>query len=200
MVAPSGEPLPEPLRLPRGSVRGFLALALMGTFAYVLLQAGTAPAVLVNATVVVIAFYFGTRPHPTTPGTPDIAAVSGWRRPRVVRGLLLLGFVGLSFWFLRSDFSWSALPDPLKQLLEILGGYVLGLGLAWAFHRRAHESRWRRHLALLFRDLSAAGALGLTGFACYALATGTAGVFSGYVEQGLSLVITYYFGSRVLAR
>ncbi len=198
VLAPA--PLPEPLRLPRGSVRGLLALALMGTFAYLLVQAGAAPTVLVNATVVVLAFYFGTRTLQQAPPPVAGTAVPGWRRPRVVRGLLLLGFVGLSGWFLRTDPSWDALPDSLKQILEILGGYVLGLVLSWAFHRRAQESTWRRRLALVFRDLSALGALGLTAFACYAFVTGTAGLFGGSVEQALSLVITYYFGSRVIAR
>ena len=172
----------------------------MGTFAYLLLQTGTAPTVLLNATVVVLAFYFGTRGNPQAMPASSALAQSEWRRPRVVRALLLLGFVGLSGWFLRTNLSWDALPDALKQVLEVLGGYVLGLSLSWAFHRRAQESTWRRRIALVFRDFSALGALALTGFACYTLITGIIGAFSGYVEQALSLVITYYFGSRVIAR
>jgi len=202
MAAPPSvpEPLPEPLRLPRGTVRGFLALALMGTFAYLMLRDAAAPTVLVNAVVVVLAFYFGT--HTPLAGIAGVPAGERpiWRRPRVVRGLLLLGFVGLAGWFLRMNLSLSALPSELLEILEVLGGYVLGLSLSWAFHRKAHESSLRRRIALVFRDLSAAGALGLTGFACYALATDIIGVFSGYVEQALSLVITYYFGSRVISR
>lgn len=192
-------PLPEPLRLPRGSVHGFLALMLLGTFGYLMVSNGSVPPVLVNATVVVLAFYFGSRGFQVQTPRGQPVVESRWRRPWVLRGLLLLGFGGMAGWFLRTGLAYSALPAPLQQVLQILGGYVLGLTLSWAIHRRAHESSLRRRLALLFRDLSALGALGLTGFACYALATGVLGTLSSDIEQALSLVITYYFGSRVLA-
>jgi hypothetical protein len=190
-------PLPEPLRLPRGSVHGILALVLMGTFAYLVVRGTAAPQVLVNAVVVCLAFYFGSHAAPATPaGAPGTTPS---RRPRIVRALLFLGFAGLTAWLLRTGLFLSNVPPQLQEIWQVLGGYILGLSLSWAFHRRVHESPLRRRLALLFRDLSALGALGLTVFACYALGTGIASGFSTYVEQALSLVITYYFGSRVIA-
>ncbi len=196
MAAPSVSssqpmPLPEPLRLPRGTVHGLLALILMATFVYLLNRDSSAPVVLVNAVVVCIAFYFGTHGPTAAPGPMPT------RRPKIVRGLLLLGFAGIGGWFLYEGKPLSDLP-VLVEIWEVLGGYVLGLTLAWLFHRRVHESPARRRIALVFRDLSALGALSLTVFACYSLATGIAGGLSYYVEQALSLVITYYFGSRVI--
>ncbi len=187
-------PLPEPLRLPRGTVHGILALVLMGTFAYLVTRGASAPQVLVNAVVVCLAFYFGSH----APSQPPAAAPT--RRPRIVRALLVLGFAGMTAWVLRTGLSLSNLPPELVEIWEVLGGYLLGLSLSWLFHRRVHESPLRQRIATGFRDLSALGALGLTVFACYSLVTGIAGGFSYYVEQALSLVITYYFGSRVLAR
>lgn len=190
------EPLPEPLRLPRGSVRGLLALGLMATLGYVLLQAPTStpPEVLVNAVVVALAFYFGSH-GPSAAPVQAPSAGKGLRRPWLVRGLLVLGFGGLAGWFY-----WKGgdVPQVLKEVLLVLGGYVGGALLSWVFHRRAHETPARRRIALIFRDLSAAAALGLTAFACYSFVTGIAGTFSTDVEQALSLVITYYFGSRVI--
>ncbi len=191
-------PLPEPLRLPRGSVHGLLALVLMGTFVYILTRSAPpsqVPQVLVNAVVVCLAFYFGSRGATQAGG--GTAPVSG-RRPKIVRGLLLLGFAGLAGWFLYTGTPLGGLPSPLVEIWQVLGGYLLGLTLSWAFHRRAHETDLRRRLATLFRDLSALGALGFTGFACYAMATGLTTSLGQTVEQGLSLVITYYFGSRVI--
>jgi len=171
----------------------------MGTFAYLLDRDSSAPQVLVNAVVVCLAFYFGS--HGTAPTGPGTAAgVPGQgRRPRIVRGLLLLGFGGLAGWLLYSGRSIEGLPQ-LVEVWEVLGGYILGLTLSWAFHRRAHETDARRRLATVFRDLSALGAIGFTLFACYAMAAGLVSAFGQTVEQGLSLVITYYFGSRVIAR
>ncbi len=207
MAAPSlpavpAVPLPEPLRLPRGTVHGLLALVLMGTFVYVLTRtqaAAQVPQVLVNAVVVCLAFYFGS--HGTAASVPGTApgAVPSSGQPRIVRGLLLAGFGGLAGWFVYTGTPIGGLPAPLVEILQVLGGYILGLTLSWAFHRRAHLSDARRRLATLFRDVSAVGALGFTVFACYAIATGLSTVFGQTVEQALSLVITYYFGSRVLA-
>lgn len=195
---PVPELLPEPLRLPRGTVRGLLALGLMGTFGYMLLRTpATPPPVLVNAVVVALAFYFGTRG--ASAGTPPASAGAprGLRRPWIVRALLLLGFGGLAAWLY---WTGATLPPELLQVLEVLGGYIVGAVLSWFFHRRALETPLRRRIALVFRDLTAVGALGLTAFACYSFVTGVAGTFSTDVEEALSLVITFYFGSRVLAR
>lgn len=171
----------------------------MGTFGYLLNRDSIAPTVLVNAVVVCIAFYFGS--HGTTLSSGSAGGTpSGTRRPRIVRGLLLAGFAGLAGWFLYRGLPFDQLPPELVQIWEVLGGYLLGLSLSWFFHRRAHETDARRRLATAFRDLSAAGALGFTLFACYAMATGFSIAFGGTVEQGLSLVITYYFGSRVIPR
>lgn len=197
---PSAEPapLPEPLRLPRGAVRGLLSVALMGTFAYLLTRDAIAPTVLVNAVVVCLAFYFGS--HATSvAATPTTGTAPSPHRPRVVHALLILGFAGLAGWFLYRGTPWNQLPPVLVQVWEVLGGYLIGLTLSWVIHRRSHVSALRRRLATLFRDLSAAAAIAFTLFACYALVTGLATTFGRTVEEGLSLVITYYFGSRVLA-
>ncbi len=171
----------------------------MGTFGYLLSRDSTAPVVLVNAVVVCIAFFFGT--HGIAPAAPVPAAGAAVpRRARIIRGLLVLGFAGLAVWFLRSGFSLGSFPPELLEIWEVLGGYLLGIAVSWAFHHRAHETPTRHRLALLFRDVSAAGALGLTLFACYAFVVGVSGMVGTGVEQGLSLIITYYFGSRVIAR
>jgi len=44
----------------------------------------------------------------------------------------------------------------------------------------------------------AAGALGLTGYICFILVTGQSSVFANRTADALSLVVTFYFGSRVI--
>lgn len=194
-VPPVGE-LPEPLRLPHGSVRGAIGVLVAAAYGYVLVfEQGAVPTVLVNAVVVVIAFYFGSHATSTPPVTPGQPAP---HRPRLVRILLFLGFAGLTAWFLVHNPSLQGIPPALLAVLEVLGGYVLGATASWLVHRRAHETHIRHRLATIFRDVVAAGALGLTAYICFALITNQQGVFAGRADQALSLVVTFYFGSRVI--
>jgi hypothetical protein len=168
------------------------------TYAYLLTQRETVPPVLVNSVVVIIAFYFGSRATATAPTATPAPKQS--RRPRVVQGLLLIGFVGLAAWFLRQDLAWSAIPAQLLSVLEVLGGYIAGLVVSWILQRRVDVSSLRRRLATLARDILAVGALGLTGYLCFTLATDQMGIFGERGEQVLALVVTFYFGSRVSNR
>ena len=194
-VPPVGQ-LPEPLRLPHGSVRGAIAIVVAAAYGYALVfQKAFVPTVLVNAVVVVIAFYFGSHATSTAAMVPGQTTP---HRPRLFRILLFLGFAGLTAWFLVHDPSLQGIPTALVAVLEVLGGYVLGATASWLVHRRAHESHVRHRLATIFRDVVAAGALGLTAYICFALVTNQQSVFAGRAEQALSLVVTFYFGSRVI--
>ena len=188
--------LPEPLRLPRGSVRGGIAVVVTATYGYLLIVGTTVPTVVLNAVVVVVAFYFGSHATATPPRAPS--APPPPHRPRLVRALLFLGFLGLAGWFLWQTRTLSGIPTALVAVLEVLGGYVGGYAVSWIVHRRAHTSPLRKRLATFFRDATAIGALALTGYICYALATNQAGTFAGRTEDALSLVVTFYFGSRVI--
>jgi hypothetical protein len=168
------------------------------TYAYLLTQGETVPPVLVNSVVVIIAFYFGSRATAIVPTAAPAPKQS--RRPRVVQGLLLIGFVGLAAWFLRENLAWTAIPAGLVSVLEVLAGYVAGLLVAWILQRRVEVSSLRRRVATLARDILAVGALGLTGYLCFSLATGQMSIFGDRGNDVLALVVTFYFGSRVSNR
>src|SRR3989449_10130692 len=116
---------PEPFRLPHGSVRGTIAIFVTAPYALLLLRGGLVPAVVVNAVVVVIAFYFGTHTATSKPAVPPGQPVP--RPPRLVRALLLIGFAGLALWFLGQRLSPADVPPPLVAVLEGLPGRVRGL-------------------------------------------------------------------------
>jgi len=203
VATPLATRIPEPLRLPRGSVRGTIALIVTATYAYLLLQDKPVPSVLVNSVVVVIAFYFGSRaaagpPVPPAPGQPPTFVVPAPRRTKVVRGLLLIGFAGLAAWFFRTNRPSFGIPAELVAVLEVLGGYASGMTVSWLVHRRAHENMIRKRFATIARDLIAAGALALAAYICLSLAAGQVTVFADKVADALSLVVTFYFGSRVI--
>jgi hypothetical protein len=116
----------------------------------------------------------------------------------MVRAILLLGFLGLAAWFLGTNPLRPDLPQDLIAVLEVLGGYVSGLVVSWLIHRRAHVNLVRKRLATAARDLIAAGALALTAYTCYLLAIGQVMIFAIRAVDALSLVVTFYFGSRVI--
>src|SRR2546430_17410857 len=98
MAAVPPVPGPEPLRLPHGSVRGTIAIFVTATYGYRLLQGKLVPAVVLNAGVGVIAFYFRTHTAPSKPAVPPGQPVP--RPPRPVRALLLIGVAGPASWVL----------------------------------------------------------------------------------------------------
>src|SRR2546427_10651446 len=196
MAAVPPVPGPEPLRLPHGSVRGTIAICVTATYALLLRGGGLFPAVVGTAVVVVAAFYCGTHPATSKPAVPPGQPVP--RPPRLVRALLLIGFAGLTLWFFSQHQSVGDIPPQLVAVLEVLAGYILGLTASWLVHRRAHISSARTRLATAFRDIVAAGALGLTPHICFSFLFSRTSIFASRTEDALSLVVTFYFGSRVI--
>src|SRR2546428_2403452 len=136
-VPPVGQ-LPEPLRLPHGSVRGAIAVVVAAAYGYALVfQKTVVPTVLVNAVVVVIAFYFGSHATSTPPTAPGQPAP---HRPRLVRILLFLGFAGLTVWFLVHDPSLPGIPPALVAVLEVPVGHILWGTASSLVHRLSHAS------------------------------------------------------------
>src|SRR2546429_9139905 len=153
-VPPVGQ-LPEPLRLPHGSVRGAIAIVVAAAYGYALVfQKAFVPTVLVNAVVVVIAFYFGSHATSTAATVPGQTTP---HRPRLFRILLFLGFAGLTAWFLVHDPSLQGIPSALVAVLRGVGGYFLRAPAPWLSPRRAHEGHVRRRPAPVFPVVSAAG-------------------------------------------
>src|SRR2546428_3036348 len=145
MAAVPPVPGPEPLRLPHGSVRGTIAIFVTATYGYLLFVGRSVPAVVVNAVVVVIAFYFGTHTATSRPAVPPGQPVP--RPPRLVRALLLIGFAGLALWFLGQRLSPAAVPLPLVAGLQVPPGDVLRRTASWLLLPQAPISPVRPPMA-----------------------------------------------------
>src|SRR2546422_2309313 len=135
-VPPVGQ-LPEPLRLPHGSVRGAIAIVVAAAYGYALVfQKAFVPTVLVNAVVVVIAFYFGSHATSTAATVPGQTTP---HRPRLFRILLFLGFAGLTAWFLVHDPSPQGIPTALVAVPGALGWYIPAATAALPRSRRPDQ-------------------------------------------------------------
>ena len=117
---PKPTAIPPPLRLPVGSVRAVLALIVCGTLWYATLQGTTAPSILIDSALLVVAFYFGVRS--TAPVVPvQMASVTAKQRKvrqplflphGSVRTVLALGFLGVMGYVAVRD---HAIPQTLPR-------------------------------------------------------------------------------------
>jgi len=194
---------PSPLGLPPGSVRAILALLLCGSLWYEVLGGVALSRVLLDSALLVVAFYFGVR-STAPPGQP----VADRQRAPVkyplhlprgtIRGVLLVGFFGVIGFVWLKD---RTLDQEFALILQVLGSYIVGFGVARAVERRRRKHKRPSILAAIFRNLNALVAVSLTTYMCGVLLGGWAEAlppqYARYTGNALAWVIAFYFGSRV---
>ncbi len=188
-------PAPQPLGLPRGSVRATLALILSATFWYQSLRGDAIDPLLLDAVLLVVAFYFGVRS--TTPIPPAQPPPATWQPlflPRgIVRTVLFLGFMGvIAYTFYRQ----GGIESNLLLIGQVLTSYAAGYLIATVTARRYQRASGPSVAYAMFRHVVAVGALGITGVVCWSLLFG-APALPPISKNLLAWVVAFYFGSRV---
>lgn len=206
MAAIPGLPLPTtppkpPLGLPTGSVRAVLALLLSGTLWYEILRGRTPEPILVDAALLVVAFYFGVRS--TAPPTP-VARVAVTEEPKVrqplylprgaVRSVLAVGFLGVITYVAWRD---GRMPDTLVLILQVILSYVIGYAFSLILLRRARLGKELGRTARAVRNTISLAAIGITTGVSWAIATERFDLVPDYLQNGLAWTIAFYFGSRL---
>ncbi|HYS70891.1 MAG TPA: hypothetical protein VEM95_00545 [Thermoplasmata archaeon] len=199
---PAPEPLPQPLGLPRHSVRATLALLLCGTLWYLALTERKIPDILWESGLLVVAFYFGVRS--TAPAAPVATAATtadhvGGPQPLYlprgsIRTVLLLGFFGIV------AFDWykgRTLPDTMILILQVLTSYVAGFVLSSILIWRARRGAKPIRLVATLRHLIAIGSLGIVAAMCGTFVLGTPTWMPNIPENFLAWTVAFYFGSRL---
>ena len=188
-------PAPQPLGLPRGSVRAGLALILSGTLWYSILTDRPLSPLLVDAVVLVVAFYFGVRSSmPPAPVEPPTSTWQPLFLPRgVVRTFLLLGFVAVI------GYTWyrtGRVGESLLLIGQVLGSYVSGYAVSAIVSRRLRSGRGPSAALAMVRHAIAAFSLGITGVMCWSLTFGQPAL--PVISQNLlAWTVAFYFGSRL---
>jgi len=202
MAAPPPSPHPPPLGLPAGSVRAIIALILCGSLWYEVLKDLTVHAILVESSLLVVAFYFGARSTAPLSAAVVPAAMpvkQPLHLPRgTIRGILLFGFfVVIAFIYLKG----RPLDQPFVLILQVLTSYLTGYAFSWLVERRRRAGKGPSVAVAIWRNLNALAALGLTVYICGVLLGGWAQLipapYAGYTGNALAWVVAYYFGSRV---
>jgi hypothetical protein len=181
----------RPLRLPKGSVRALLLLALASRALLELRATHTLPRWLAATLVICAAAYFSARAS-----TPHASgAEAGRARPPLglprgtVRTLFLLA-LGYGVWFWLQDRQIEAANVPVAWiLLAFLLGVLARAVLGWV-RRPDDVATWKwHHLQALVCLLAAAGLVSIA-------AAGHGEEVAGWVQPMLAAGIAYYFGAR----
>jgi len=181
----------DPLKLPRGSIRALITLALTGILWALMLLGREVPPALAGVSLIALGHYFGFRssgPAPE-PGKAPLYLPSG-----SIRALLVVGFGVVGYFLLESGKLDASMKNRNFTLLVLVAGLIVGFvvrKLADLFtHGKTLPARkW-------FENVKAVVALVATGV--FALCC----FFPSEVasQENLALlvapIVVFYFGSR----
>lgn len=196
-IAAPPTPVPPPLGLPTGSVRGILALLLCGTMWYLVLRGRVVPELLASAVLLVVAFYFGVRS--SAAATPPVPVQTTVPQPLylprgTIRALLLAGFLAVI------GYVWiggRAIPPELVLILQVLVSYLIGFVVATLVNRRVQKGLGPGRAVNAARNLLAVLALAVSGVVCSSLLFGVPAFVPADAEKVLAWTVAFYFGSRI---
>ncbi|MEM3341457.1 MAG: hypothetical protein QW728_02065, partial [Thermoplasmata archaeon] len=167
------------------------------------------PESLVSLMLVVVAFYFGARTmtpdSDTTEKNPDEkGGFVNWLTslkdsplflPKgTIRFLMIVAFGTLAYFTYSKN---GSIPEALLQILTIIAGYILGIIITYFYHKISDKTDAK---VSVFGHVKAAITL------LFIIFINTGYIFdwsfatSGVVDRLMTLLITFYFGSRTLAR
>jgi len=186
----SGQDTPEPLYLPKGSIRAIVTILVSVSCWILVFWKRDVPSYLLSLLLTVIAYYFGFRKKVKSAEGRIYDTSARPERPLglpsgLIRILLSIGFAAAAFWLLLR----GKLAD-LKYLefIIILGGLILG-----HFFSRIIVPVKRRSLRLWVNH--GKGLLVL--IAAIWLSVSLFGeTHNQYIELSLAALISFYFGSR----
>jgi len=186
------KPIPEPLWIPRGSIRAMMTLALAITCWYLLFKGADVPDYLLGLLLTVIGYYFGFRKKMKTSESRIYDAAAKSEEPLflpagLVRFVLIAGFVATGVILAK-----AGRLGEMKYLefFVILAGLVVGFVLAKITRRLERTNAY-----LAFNHLKGAVVLASCVALCAILLRGF-GETQAYTGLILAAVVSFYFGSR----
>ncbi len=191
-VETTAKEIPEPLYLPKGSIRALVTMAAALSCWMLIIMGREVPGYLLSLLLTIIGYYFGFRKKIETAESRILDATAKEEEPLFlphgfIRVVLILGFVISGIVLLAKG--------KLKEL-DYLEFFVVLLGLiAGYMFARVFSDYQGTPLYIFFNHLKGAVVLAAAGYLAYLLLSGNRGS-SDYVAMTLSAVMSFYFGSR----
>ncbi len=181
--------IPQPLNLPNGSVRAAMALMISGTLWLVVLRGNTPQNVLVDATTLVVIFYFAVRLT-----AREAVILQPPRKHKYLHASIRL-FLFLGFFLVAAYLYTNGQPiSTLGRIIPVLEGYALGFASTIIIHRLHHNQP--RPGLLFWHHGKAAVVLAVTAALCLLFLITPPPWVPSYAENLLGPTVSFYFGSR----
>jgi hypothetical protein len=186
-------PTPEPLGLPKGSVRALLAMMMAAACLILVLSGHNVPSSLTLLLLTVIGFYFGFRGAGSTLSDriydPAAKREQPLRLPPgVIRTLLVATFVLAG--------AMLALHDRLTSVLTHMEFFVILAGLLVGHYFGRGTRGGSRSRRAMIAHISGAAGLAIAGVLLWLFASGMFVHLPAWVVMALCATISFYFGSR----
>lgn len=189
--------VPEPLHLPKGSVRALVTLTTAGICWLLILREKPVPDHLLGLLLAVIGYYFGfRRSGATVPATATLGEDGGTRavvQPLFLPGgsirfLLIAGFLVAAMVLINQG---RILDETLLEFYAIFSGLVLGHVFARLTARFEGSDG-----AIFANHLKGAAVLAATFLLAFLLLRGLPAGLGHWPTLALSCLISFYFGSK----
>jgi len=192
-VEANPESIPEPLHLPRGSIRALTALGMAVSCWALIVQGRDVPGSLLSVLLTVIGYYFGFRMRVKAVGSriydPTAREVAPLYLPGgVIRWVLIVGFA-IAAGVLHSRGRLARLK--YLEFFVVLFGLILGYVFAKVFTREPGSP-----VALAINHVKGAAVLAVAGYLTVVFLGGQYERISPAALTALCAGVSFYYGSR----
>lgn len=185
--------VPEPLYLPRGSIRALVAMAVAVSCWLLIFTQRDVPGSLFSLVLTILGYYFGFRAKVKAAGSRilDPSATTTeplFLPPGFIRGFLILGFLAAgAFLFARGRWRELKYLEFIVVLFGLIAGYLFGRIMA-----RGGASPF----SLLVNHVKGAAVLAVAAYLTYLFVLGGYAALPPVAVTVLCAFVSFYFGSR----
>ena len=185
--------IPEPLYLPKGSIRALTAIAMAVSCWALIFMSRDVPGALLSLVLTIIGYYFGFRAKVKAAGSRIFDASARpteplFMPPGAIRAILILGFVASgAFLIAHGRLAELKYLEFVVVLGGLIAGHIFGLIL---------ERVGATPMTLLINHVKGAAVLAVAAYLSYLLLGGGYAAVAPALLTALCAFVSFYFGSR----
>lgn len=183
----------HPLWMPRGSVRAFLTLVILGSVWYLMYSQQIVHKDLQDAMLLVIGYYFAMRRGQSAEAEPVVERHPLWLPGGTIRVIILAGFLGISYILYREQRLFHG--NEAMPLLVLSWGFFIGYYGKWIV-LRWQDGLSRNSFFQAWGHIKALITIAMTVAYCIALVVDKEASLPAHSQQVFLGILGFYFGNR----